>query len=858
MSVSLICGRTAPRIRAASLLRVSTLSLSVCLAASVLASPAPLRSKSSYPASRSNSARNQFAHAETLRQELEGTPQRQRTRRNYARVADAYRAVYHDDPTSAKADAAVAAVAELLAEQGRLFAEPKLLQDSIGQYEFLRKQYPGSRLRVQALLIEAEILNHDLGDRDQAATKLREFIRSYPHSDLCPHARKELAALQSSSAPGKSSPQAKLVLKPSSKLRANPSPPTPASHTTIIADDSEPAATVTTRLPPPAPLPRASARILTTGGQEPSSQSLASNSGGDTPPSREGRQPMVTAIRHWSTPNSTRIAIDLDDEVRFQAGRVPNPDRVYFDLYGARLAPQLIGHPITIEDDDFLKDIRAAQYSAQVVRIVLDVSSVAEYSAFLLPNPYRLIIDIHGRKDAGKTTPPPSSALNAKPPAHTPARTPAPPKNSAASNPAPPRVTPPAPNSSTDDNGHETGVSRPPDDVSTTPPDDDPPPVNSKGGPQQLPISLAGSARNSSPKGNPKSAPVTRRKPSAASNAGMTDATLDDQPDTVRATRHPTTQPVVAEVAPHRDDATENSAGTLIVADDATTPAPPIKTSKKKRGRNFQPAPASTPPANEVEVHQAQPTADGERSLVRALGLKIGRIVIDPGHGGHDTGTIGADGIQEKDVVLDVALRLGKLLHQRLGANITFTRKDDTFVPLETRTAIANKAQADLFISIHANSSPDASARGVETYFLNFTSSPDALDVAARENAVSEKSIHELQDLVKKITLKDKLDESREFATDVEHSLYAGISDGDSTLKDRGVKKAPFVVLIGANMPSILSEISFVSNPEDARLLREPAYRERIAESLYAGIAKYISGLSSVRVAEIHPSSSSN
>jgi N-acetylmuramoyl-L-alanine amidase len=139
-----------------------------------------------------------------------------------------------------------------------------------------------------------------------------------------------------------------------------------------------------------------------------------------------------------------------------------------------------------------------------------------------------------------------------------------------------------------------------------------------------------------------------------------------------------------------------------------------------------------------LPARAAVPTADGETSLVRALGLKIGRIVIDAGHGGHDSGTLGADGIEEKDVVLDVALRLGKLLHDRLGAEIVYTRSDDTFIPLETRTAIANKAQADLFLSIHANSSSGAgAARGVETYYLNFTSDPDALDVAARENAVS-------------------------------------------------------------------------------------------------------------------------
>ncbi|HEY8998143.1 MAG TPA: N-acetylmuramoyl-L-alanine amidase, partial [Edaphobacter sp.] len=220
---------------------------------------------------------------------------------------------------------------------------------------------------------------------------------------------------------------------------------------------------------------------------------------------------------------------------------------------------------------------------------------------------------------------------------------------------------------------------------------------------------------------------------------------------------------------------------------------------------------------------------------------------IDAGHGGHDSGTLGVDGIQEKDVVLDVALRLGKMLHERLGAEIIYTRSDDTFIPLETRTAIANKAQADLFLSIHANSSSDPSARGVETYYLNFTSAPDALQVAARENAVSDQSVYQLSDLVKKIALKEKIDESREFAADVESSLYSGLERGNTGLKNRGVKRAPFVVLIGANMPSILAEISFVTNPRDAEQLRQPEYRQRVAESLYKGVAKYQGGLSGSR-----------
>jgi len=249
------------------------------------------------------------------------------------------------------------------------------------------------------------------------------------------------------------------------------------------------------------------------------------------------------------------------------------------------------------------------------------------------------------------------------------------------------------------------------------------------------------------------------------------------------------------------------------------------------------------------DVREASPTASGDRSLIRALGLKIGRIVIDPGHGGHDTGTIGPNGLEEKDLVLDVGRRLGKLLQSRLGADVVFTRRDDTFIPLETRTSIANQEQADLFVSIHANSSRDPDARGVETYYLNFTSSTEALDVAARENAASDKSVYELQDLVKKIALKEKIEESREFASNVQHALHSGLAAKSPGVRDRGVKKAPFIVLIGANMPSILAEISFVSNTGDERRLQTPEYRQRIAESLYRGISKYVGGLSGVKVA---------
>jgi N-acetylmuramoyl-L-alanine amidase len=240
-------------------------------------------------------------------------------------------------------------------------------------------------------------------------------------------------------------------------------------------------------------------------------------------------------------------------------------------------------------------------------------------------------------------------------------------------------------------------------------------------------------------------------------------------------------------------------------------------------------------------AHEALPDGNGERTLVRALGLKIGKIVIDPGHGGDDHGTMSADGLFEKDVVLDVALRLGKLL-QNLGAEVIYTRATDRYLPLEARTAIANREQADLFISIHANSSPDREARGVETYYLNFTTSPEALEVAARENTVARRPMSELRDLVQKIAQQNRIAESHEFADDVQTALARDLS-GE---RNRGVREAPFIVLTGANMPAILTEVSFLSNAQDESNLRNAGYRQRVAQSLYDGVAAYINGLSGV------------
>jgi N-acetylmuramoyl-L-alanine amidase len=247
-------------------------------------------------------------------------------------------------------------------------------------------------------------------------------------------------------------------------------------------------------------------------------------------------------------------------------------------------------------------------------------------------------------------------------------------------------------------------------------------------------------------------------------------------------------------------------------------------------------APKTLPPAAPVS------NSNGKFSLSRQLGLSVSRVVIDAGHGGHDPGAHG-NGITESELTLDVALRLQKLLQEKEGVEVLMTRDTDTFIPLEERTAIANRENADLFLSIHANASRNPAARGIETYFLNFAMNPEAEAVAARENATSAQPMHNLPDIVKAIALNNKANESRDLAETVQKSMAKRLSARNKTLRDLGVKQAPFVVLIGAVMPSVLAEISFVTNKQDGALLKTPAYRQQIAQALFDAIMNYQQGL---------------
>jgi N-acetylmuramoyl-L-alanine amidase len=706
-------------------------------------------------------AREHFATAERLREALNGRPAAERTRHDYQRVLDAYRNIYLGAPNSSKADPSVVAVAETLVEMGRHFEDEKIFNAAIDQYKFLRREYPGSKFRGDGLFTIGEIYKDDLNDPDAARASFEEFLHRYPRNRLADGARQAIGELD----------------KQAQNEKA-------------------------------AELKKAQAEKKTGKDEEVTTNTQAGRFGSvktESAQPRSGRLPRVTGIRHWSAPDYSRVAIDVDGEVKFASERIARPARIYFDLRDTKLASTLVGKSFDI-DDGFLKKIRVAQYAPGRTRVVLEVDNLSEYDAFLLPNPYRIIIDIHGKSARPKERTDTDDTLSAK------ADVMAAPKTGL--------------DGDSDANSTETKAA-----VSNLA-------LPETGAAVRKDKDLVDEVRAPAPE--PAAA---GKKVQSAVVKRIVDVDDDDIPaaNEVVKRKVPDLKKVVA----------KKPGGTDLDSDSDSFDA---KNSRAGRGNADSRHRSTTGntgrgTSSDLAIREASPTAAGDRSLIRALGLKIGKIVIDPGHGGHDTGTIGPNGLEEKDLVLEVGRRLGKLLETRLGAEVVYTRKDDTFIPLETRTAVANQARADLFVSIHANSSRDTAARGVETYYLNFTSSPEALEVAARENAVSEKSIYELQDLVKKIALKEKIEESREFAWDVQQSLHSGLALKSPAIRDRGVKKAPFIVLIGANMPSILAEISFVSNPTDEHRLATSEYRQRIAESLYRGIAKYVNGLSGVKVA---------
>jgi N-acetylmuramoyl-L-alanine amidase/putative methionine-R-sulfoxide reductase with GAF domain len=387
-----------------------------------------------------------------------------------------------------------------------------------------------------------------------------------------------------------------------------------------------------------------------------------SESGGATP-QELAKLPRITGIRHWSSADSSTVVLDLEDQVQYEAHRLANPDRIYFDLHDTSLALGFDGKIIDV-GDSLLAKVRIAQPVSGLTRVVLETKGNSNYSVSLEPNPYRLVVQV--------------------------------------------------------------------------------------------------------------------RKLGANTKAQV----------------------------------------------------------------NLFPGQAE---AEKLAIVVPPPTREDLELRARMPMTKM-RIVVDAGHGGWDLGTVGRRGLLEKDLVLEIAQRLGKLLESRLGADVILTRNDDNYIPLDERAGMANQSQADLFISVHANYSDLPSARGVETYYTNFFSAPNAKDLETRDHT-RDPSKSASAATLSAADLHEKIEQSRRLAASVQRSLYGTLSAQNPGLRDRGVKEASYVVLTETAMPGILAEVSFVSSPADEQKLRSDGYREQIAEALYKGIARYAAGSRGVKVA---------
>ena len=354
------------------------------------------------------------------------------------------------------------------------------------------------------------------------------------------------------------------------------------------------------------------------------------------------------SVRSFSSKTYSRVTVDLSHKVRYETHRLKEdpskglPSRIYVDLFSTKLVMDA-KDPITVEDG-LLRQVRVGQFTADVVRIVIDLTTLGEHHAFLLSDPYRLVIDIQGQKN--------------------------------------------------------------------------------------------------------------------------TEA---------------------------------------------------VATAEKSKQRT------ATLPEKQKQLPQSG----------------IRKIVLDPGHGGKDPGAIGGGGIAEKDIVLAVAKKLARKLKQDMGVEVVLTRTDDRFIPLEDRTAIANAEAADLFVSLHMNASPNGEAKGLETYYLDNTTDEASLRLAARENATSRKNVSDLQFILSDMTQNMKLEDSITLAHRLHDSLVDGMSKKLDDVKDLGVKKALFYVLVGARMPSVLVEMFFITNKIEGRVMSQESYQNAVVDALYDGIVKY-------------------
>ncbi len=731
-----------------------------------------------------------YQYASLLLDDLRAVPTLELGKKQYALVAEAFRKAYLSAAGGAFGDESLLSEAQLYLEAAKRFGPKPYLSQAADAYSLLVREYPSSEHKERA---------------GRALTELKANGT----------AESVLAELSRASIP-----------KPTREAEK-------AAEKAVTRQSQTPASATRPRSTPVRHRPR--------------------------PVKRKKTGPAtVQNVRFWTHEDYTRVVVEIDDQVSHRFEELLRPHRLFVDLKDARLGSKLssVKNFTLPVGDSLVKQIRVGQNRRSVSRVVFDLEQAASHSVFWLSNPGRFVIELRSAKkpvsitkapprrdvtppsaerlpetlvarlDTAVAPPPPiRPAQNGHDTSHQSQHDAADPTNQTNSNP-------------TSDSGSLAVRSSYPD-VAGTPP-------------------AAASLKQPSP-----ATPVERyQNPPSSAEPGPGEAALaaDRVPgfpvvaSSVSAATVAVIGPVsVPELGPEPKLAAEQAARATQAKTKALNPDPAVL-AKLSPPEQSPPLLRAPPPPPAVELTEppkaASATSRGQRNLIRALGLKVGRVVIDAGHGGHDTGSIGPGGLREKDLVLDIASRLGELIQSRLGADVIYTRTDDQFVHLKERTRLANISQADLFVSVHANSSRLKNIRGVETYYLSFTTSSSAMAVAARENAAAQRSIHELQGLLSKIALTEKIQESREFAGQVQNALYGGLSKDTKGLRNRGVRKAPFMVLIGAEMPAVLAEVGFLSNPSDEKLLKTSAYRQKVAEHIFKGVEKYSNSLSKVTIAQ--------
>lgn len=445
----------------------------------------------------------------------------------------------------------------------------------------------------------------------------------------------------------------------------------------------------------------------------------------------------VLPVKYWSSDDYARVVIRSSAPVHYSARLLKKNNnhsrRLFIDFAQSYIDPKFTA-PVPIRDG-LLRRIRTSQFNATTVRVVLDMQSISNYKIFSLNDPFRVIVDMHGR---------------------------------------------------------------------------------------QKKVVRAKKRYRVAPKPKPK--PIAEKKVPPVTTT--VEVAPEVAPETAPAAAKGEKQ-AVAEIVPGNKAAGEKEKREQQPGISGTE-NPPLVVLKDQKKR-----PAGTAAAENPEV------GESKLSLALQLGLGVHRIVIDPGHGGKDPGAM-AFGLKEKNIVLKVARETAARLREKYHYEVILTRDRDVFLPLEERIAIANTKKADLFVSIHVNAHPSPAVRGIETFYLNLATNTEAMRVAARENATSTHNISDLQDILSDLMQNSKIQESSRLAEYVQNSLVSGLDEDQYKIKNLGVKQAPFYVLIGAEMPAILTEISFISNPENAAHLRQGKYLRDIADQIAAGIAGYV------------------